>query len=70
MTSDPESRASDAVLGLLRRQGITVPPERSGSVAAAVARLEQTARVLDAEIPFPADPQGFLAYLYQWIRCR
>lgn len=65
MQSDSDSRL---VAGMIRRQGISLPPEREPAVAATAAEIEAAAVVLGDRLTFAEDVYGFLAHQNAWRR--
>lgn len=54
---------SDFVCEALRRQGVSLPPERLEAVAATSARLTETGRLLEKRLALSDDIYGFLTHL-------
>jgi hypothetical protein len=53
------------IVETLRRQGISLPPERQDQVTATAARLASTSRALEERLTLAADIYGFQTLLRQ-----
>lgn len=63
MDQNDESRVT---LGMVRRQGVSLPPEREAAVAAAAAVVRKAAAKLEDRLDFSADIYGFIAHQRRW----
>ena len=47
-------------------QGIEIPPERAGQVAAAIGPLAAVARAAERNLPFDCEPAAFVVAQRRW----
>lgn len=59
------------IVETLRRQGVSLPPERQDQVTATATRLASTSRLLEDErLSFATDIYGFQTALHHWVARR